>query len=224
MCPDNNAGELETIENFYRALRVAKEYMVQHGIAHLFFPSYIGFEKVSFAENILPEDNGFDFQKFFWHYEKNSNKCSWLKITSYDRLTFAEHVFPLADALRNAGFNVAVDRTFKWDRSTTPHRCIDGWEFFIVARLPGTHPQPTSIPTICTSTDKRANRCIFELLHEAGIPLTNCSYAWTKNGFVFHTYNKKLAFAVKKLFNDCNPKVFRHKKSKARRVVVEFPQ
>lgn len=224
-------NNLNTPEVYYRALRAVKAYLVEHGIENSFFPHYLSWEKATFAENLLPEDNGFDWQKFFHYREKAGETVNWLKITSYDRLIVGKHARAIVKALTDNGFSVSVHHTFKWDRLPDgSNKYVPGWEFFILA-VEDNKPisenlvkkAQESIPVICMSQDKRADSCVFHLLDKAGEDKGNCSYWWTPTGFIFNANSSKQAFGVKRAFSDCDVKVYKKKGRMGRRVIVNFP-
>lgn len=136
----------------------------------------------------------------------------WLRWRTPDRLAYAEHLPRLVEALRGLPVSVSDDRSWVWLRdsqSTRPggrsqykavyelflsfnnHAQFDP-DRFLAARRP-----------VCESLDPRADRCIFELAEDAGVPVNDGSYGWTKTGFNLRVWRKDRAEELRKVFPDC---------------------
>lgn len=57
---------------------------------------------------------------------------------------------------------------------------------------------------VCASSDTRADRCMFQLAHEAGLEHAISSYEWTRKGVVLETASLAMAQKVQQtMFGDC---------------------
>lgn len=76
---------------------------------------------------------------------------------------------------------------------------------------------------VCASVDERADRCMFQLAHEAGLEHAISSYEWTRKGVVLETASVAMAQKVQqKMFGDCKVRIGAAKLHEPVVTTVEF--
>lgn len=146
----------------------------------------------------------------------------WLRWSTPDRLAYAEHRPQLLESLRGLPLSVTDDSSWTWLRGKNSVRTEGRSQYkAIFGLLLSFNSQEPFDPDrflvtnspVCLSRDPRADRCILELARDAGTPIEDGGYRWTKTGFELQVWRKGLAEALAKIFSDCSTRLSKAKTS-----------
>lgn len=156
----------------------------------------------------------------FAHVEELSQK-NYVIFRTPERFVAIEHFEAIAGIIQAAGAHVHYNPSWNWVPITSPGKRRNRYQHVYELCVTPNSSFTWEMPIICTKRDPRADRCIFELLEEAGIAVLDASYDWTPGGFALTIYaNGETASKVCELFGDAT--VVRSSKRGRHEINVEF--
>jgi hypothetical protein len=157
----------------------------------------------------------------------------YITIRTFSRLAYVQALKDWAKALDGMPVELHEDRSWTWDHEhlTSTGNALHKHAYVLGVSLTADQPfkaakwLKTAGQYVCSREDERADRCIFQLAEEAGLPSgTFHAVEYTRTGYILESETTAGAERVRdKLFTDCNVKLTPAKRHEFARLEVTLP-